>query len=79
MSLIVNIQVTKTPSHLEQIHNIVITNVGLVEPMVHGDTPYTVTIDGEMLDNIVYHNREDGALNLVSNALEEWRRDGTGT
>ena len=75
MSLVVTVQVTKTTSHLEQIHSVFITNVSLVEPMANGDTPYTVTIDGKMLPNFVYHNRDDGALALVSDALEEWRKD----
>ena len=75
MSLIVTIQVTQATNHLEQIHNIFITNQSLVEPRVHGDTPYTVTIDGETLPDFVYHNREAGALNLISSALEAWRHD----
>jgi hypothetical protein len=74
MSLIVTVQVTRTTSHLEQIHNIVITNLSLVEPKVEGDTPYAVTIDGKMLDNFVYHDPNNGALALISDALEDWRR-----
>jgi len=70
MSLIVNVQITKTSSHLEQIHNIVITNVSLTEPKVWNDTPYAVTIDGETLDGFVYHDRDHGALALIGKAID---------
>ena len=72
MSLVIDLQVTKSNYHLEQIHNIVITNVSLVKEMKGNQTPYTAALDGVMLPEILYHNRDDGALVLLRLVLEKF-------
>jgi hypothetical protein len=74
MSLVVTIQVTKSTDHLEQIHNVIITNVGLVEPMRGTETPYTATLDGRMHPEIVFHDRDKGALALLETVLGQFRK-----
>lgn len=74
MSLVVNLQVTESSYELRQIHNIVITNVSLVEPMNGKLTPYTAAVDGQMQPNHIYHNRDDGALHLLELVLANHRK-----
>ncbi len=68
----VTIRVTRTPTHLEQIHQISIVNKGEIEP---GNTAcmYEMTVDGEYQATVV-HYPENGAITLLSLALEAYNR-----
>ena len=75
MSLIVSVQVTESSTHIVQIHDLVITNVGLVHPSDNnGNTPYVATVDGETQADYIYHNRDDGALALIELVLANHRK-----
>lgn len=70
------VRVTKTSTHLEQIHHIGIVNRGPVD--LAGDDQhcyYDVHLDGEPVDQIT-HYRADGALSLLWLALDYMRVDG---
>lgn len=67
MSLFITVQVTKTPTYLEQIHGLTITNMG-TGPVFEGLVPYRVTLDGTP-SGTIYHDPGDGALVLLQKAL----------
>ncbi len=77
MSLIVNLQVTDTPSRLVQIHNLIITNMGGGESADSGwsDTPYKAALDGVELGHLVYHDRDEGALALLALVLNAFQQE----
>lgn len=70
MSLYITVQVTKTPTHLEQIHQLTITNLGITES--DGRVRYRATLDGEIRAEVL-HNPGDGALVLMHKALTALR------
>lgn len=69
MSLYITVQVTKTPIHLDQIHQVTITNLGIQEAK-HGIlmTRYRVSLDGKTA-GFVWHEPGDGALVLMEKAM----------
>lgn len=69
MSLFTTVQATKTPTHLEQIHQVTVTNTGI--QLVLGDravTKYRVLLDGVEVGD-VKHVPADGALVLLAKAF----------
>lgn len=70
MSLYVTVQVTKTTTHLEQIHQLTITNTG-ASRVLDGSlrSSYQVTLDGDRVGH-VWHTPGDGALVLIHKAIE---------
>lgn len=69
MSVIVTVQVTKSPVHLDQIENLVIQNI--TDPTYYDQNAatYRVVRNGQEVGR-VYHNREAGALSLIKSAIE---------
>lgn len=65
----VTVRVTKTPTHLEQIHHIGIVNKGRTGAG-SGFYAYDLYLDGERHKDQVIHYREYGALELLKLALE---------
>ncbi len=68
MSLIVQMSVTKSPTHLEQIGYLNIQNVTPFGPSEDVENEYEVTYDGRVY-GVVLHRREDGAVRLTRLAL----------
>jgi hypothetical protein len=70
----VTVRVTKTSTHLEQIHHIAIVNKG---QFGQGSALYlyAVYVDGTPLEHLVSHCRSDGALALLQAALERYEEE----